>query len=60
MHEINELRVGSVLNENNFGLIEIQWGEDPAVVLMLCRDDGRSWLRHRVSLAELRPTPAED
>ena len=60
MHEINELRVGSVLNEHNFGLIEIQWGEDPAVVLMLCRDDGRSWLRHRVSLAELRPTPAED
>ncbi len=59
MHEINELRVGSVLSEHNFGLIELEWGEDPAVVLMLCRDDGRTWLRHRIRLADLQPAATD-
>ncbi len=59
MHEINEHRVGSVLSEHNFGLIELEWGEDPAVVLMLCRDDGRTWLRHRIRLADLQPAATD-
>jgi alkaline phosphatase D len=52
----NQNRVGEVVRENNFGMIEIDWNaEDPEVHLQLIDVTGKQRVSHRVRLSELQP-----
>jgi alkaline phosphatase D len=52
----NQNRVGEVVRENNFGMIEIEWeAEDPEVHLQLLDVTGKQRVSHRVRLSELQP-----
>lgn len=53
----NQNRVGEVVRENNFGMIEMDWNaEDPEVHLQLIDINGKQRVSHRVRLSELRPS----
>lgn len=58
--ELNRHRLGSRLPYNHFGVVEIDWeaADGPTVSLSLRLDTGREVLRHRISLATLRPRPS--
>jgi len=50
----NANRVGEVLREQNFGLIEINWDADPEINLQVCDVNGNPRIRHRLSARDLR------
>jgi alkaline phosphatase D len=52
--EPNDNRLGEAVMENNFGLIEIDWGADPTLHLQLFDVMGRQRVSHHVPLSELR------
>jgi len=54
--EENQNRVGEVVRENNFGMIEIDWNnEDPEIHMQLIDIAGKQRVSHRIRLSELRP-----
>jgi alkaline phosphatase D len=54
--EENQNRVGQVVRENNFGMIEIDWSsEDPELHLQLIDVEGTQRVSHRVRLSQLQP-----
>ncbi|MGB0523234.1 MAG: alkaline phosphatase D family protein [Flammeovirgaceae bacterium] len=54
--EPNKNRIGEVIMENNFGLIEIDWGNtNPAVYLKLIDINANVRVEQKVLLNELRP-----
>lgn len=57
VNELNRFRHGSLLGYNHFGQVSIDWEkpEGPEITLSLLLDNGEEVLRHRVSLAALRP-----
>lgn len=53
--EENQNRVGEIVRENNFGMIEIDWNsDDPELNLQLFDVAGKQRVSHRVKLSELR------
>jgi alkaline phosphatase D len=51
----NENRVGDPVSENNYGFVEIAWGDDDDVIVLGIVDvDGRERIRHEVAASELR------
>jgi alkaline phosphatase D len=53
-NEPNRLRVGELLCESNFGMIEIDWNKpDPVVSLLVCNGEGIPNLREDVPLSRL-------
>lgn len=58
-NEINELRVGCVYREPNFGLIRIEWdAAEPQVIFQIHAEDGTLVIQHAVPLKDLRPRSA--
>lgn len=54
--EENQNRIGEVVRENNFGMIEIDWAaEDPELHFQLIDITGKQRVSHRVRLSELQP-----
>lgn len=53
--EENQNRVGEIVRENNFGMIEIDWNaKDPEIHMQLFDITGKQRVSHRVQLSELR------
>jgi alkaline phosphatase D len=53
----NDLRVGEVLREENFGVIEIDWRENGALLSLQVRDArGRARIEQRIDARELAVT----
>lgn len=53
--EPNRYRVGEVVPENHFGMIEVDWMQrDPEVALQIINVEGAVRVRHPVSLSQLR------
>jgi alkaline phosphatase D len=50
----NDNRVGDPVAENNYGFVEIAWGDDDAIDLGIVDVTGRERIRHRVMASELR------
>lgn len=56
--EPNRHRLGRNFTGNNFGVIAIEWQDDPVVSLEIRDSDGEPVLRHQLRLRELgRPAP---
>jgi len=54
--EENQNRVGEVVRENNFGMIEVDWTQpDPEIHLQLFDVNKQHRVSHRVLLSELQP-----
>ncbi len=55
VNEINRHRLGSQYLANNFGVIEIDWeADEPTVEFRIHAEDGRTVIRERVPMSELR------
>lgn len=58
--EPNQNRYGEAIQENNFGLIEIEWAEeDPEITLSVVDLTGTARVQKKVSLSELQPGAKE-
>ena len=54
--ELNDLRLGEVFSERNFGVLEIDWSQaDPAVRLQIRNEEGSPVLDVPISLSQLAP-----
>lgn len=53
--EPNPHRIGEVCWPNNFGLIDVTWGENPELTLRLIDVEGNEFVSHTTALSELQP-----